>query len=321
MSQDNFNFEEEPAKCPLAQLPPAFWESLQKKPSFIRRHPILMGILAGLLVLFVARGCAPSEAEDVGECIALVKIQGAIIEPSATLAWIRKIENEPNVKGILLRIDSPGGGAAASQEIYAALARAGRKVPIAASMGATAASGGFMVAMAAQKIYANPSTITGSIGVRMDIPQLQELMAKIGVGQETLVTGPYKNAPSYTRPLSEADRQYLQGVIMNMLQQFVEIVAQSRHMSTERAFALADGKIYTGQQAKELGLIDELGGQEECLEWLCAQTGISPQQKLWQDAGDDSTLDRLIKYIGRSMASGIAEFSLERLAPAFLSSL
>lgn len=270
--------------CPLSKIPDSVWLALFKKP-FRQRHPwlfwlgiILLICLLGSLISMYFDDEEPTPGED---CIALVSVQGAILDPRSTLEWLRKIEGKSAVKGILLRVNSPGGGAAASQEIYAALKRLSKKKPVAVSMGATAASGGFMISMAGERIFANPSTITGSIGVRMDIPQLQGLMEKIGVGQETLVTGPYKDAASYTHPLSQKDREYLESILDNMHMQFVEIIAQNRKLAIERVKELANGKIYTGQQALELKLVDEMGGQEEAHIWLANKLNLPYSRKLY----------------------------------------
>lgn len=283
---DNINSvnSERGCNCPLAKIPENVWTALFKKP-FRKRHPWLfwLGIIVAISLVgsIINMYFDDKEANPDDDCIALVSVQGAILDPRGTLDWVRKIEGMSSVKGILLRVNSPGGGAAASQEIYSALKRISKKKPIAVSMGAAAASGGFMISMAGERIFANPSTITGSIGVRMDIPQLQGLMEKIGVGQETLVTGPYKDAASYTHPLSQKDREYLENVLDNMHMQFVEIIAQNRKLPIERVKELANGKIYTGQQALELNLIDEMGGQEEAHMWLADKLKLPYSRKLY----------------------------------------
>ncbi|MBD5553540.1 MAG: signal peptide peptidase SppA [Desulfovibrio sp.] len=266
--------------CPINRIPAAVWEKLGRR-SFRQRHPVLWwcGLFALLLLIaFALRAYFDNDGGE--ERIALIRISGPIMDPGPTLAWIRRVENNAAAKGALIRVDSPGGGAAASQEIYAALLRLGKKIPIAVSMGATAASGGLMVSMAGKRVFANPSTVTGSIGVRMDIPQLQGLMGKLGIGQETLVTAPFKDAASYMHPLTQEDRAYLETVLMNMHDQFVAIVAKGRNMPLEQARKLANGKIYTGQEALGLGLVDELGGQDDAQDWLAAQTGVPRQRKL-----------------------------------------
>lgn len=305
-------------------VPAQVWEKLLKPP-FRKRHPLIFWclVIAALLlaVMFLASIFMKDEEIGAEDSLALVSIQGAILDPAQTLAWLRRIDRSPHIKGVLVRIDSPGGGAAASQEIYDALARISKKVPVVASMGSMAASGGLMVAMAARKIYANPSTVTGSIGVRMDIPQLQDLMAKIGIGQETLVTAPFKDAASYTHPLSPQAREYLDSVLMDMHDQFVAIVAKGRNMSVEQAGKLATGKIFTGQQAKELGLVDEMGGQYEAHAWLCEQTGIGQDKQLAKMA---SPKKGYLKWLFTTLASLTGEAEnigaiLERAGqPAFL---
>ena len=171
--------------CPLAQIPAEVWKTLLRRP-FRKRRPILFwgGVL---LVLGLIGGLIVKASDDGGPFtgggrIALVSVNGPILSADPTLEWLRKVAQNPSVKGILVRVDSPGGGAAASQEIYDALKAVGQKMPVAVSMGSMAASGGLMVSMAGQRVFANPSTVTGSIGVRMDVPQLQGLMDKVGVG-------------------------------------------------------------------------------------------------------------------------------------------
>lgn len=312
------------AGCPLAQIPAKVWRDLLRPP-FRKRHPLLFCLLLlafALLAFSLCRLFFSDKSLMEGERIALVPITGAIMNVEPTLEWIRKVEGNPDVKGVLLRVDSPGGGASASQEVYAALARLAKKKPIAASMGATAASGGYMVSMAAGRVFANPSTVTGSIGVRMDIPQLQNLMGKLGIGQETLVTGPYKDAASYLRPLSPRDREYLQRVLEDMHRQFVEIVAKGRKMPLEKAASLANGKIYTGQEALALGLVDELGGQDEAMAWLARQTGVPASRRLLKKKEGEKDLLRslLARVLGieDSWLKGMEDLPARLSTPVFL---
>ena len=280
---------EEKKACPLSSVPPEVWqavlETLRPKP-FPKRHPILTLILIGILIFVVIAIVTPSQKSNEGEpeisddSLALIRIKGVILDTQEQLKWIRTLEQNAKIKGVLLRVDSPGGGASASQELYAALKRLAEKKPLAVSMGSVAASGGLMVSMAGKKIFANASTITGSIGVRMDIPQVKELLDKVGVHQETLVTGPYKDAGSSLRPLSDEDRRYLLGILTDLHTQFVEIIAGARGMPEEQVKNLATGRVYTGREAKGLGLVDELGGQEDAHDWLAKETGVSREKKL-----------------------------------------
>lgn len=300
--------------CPLARIPAHVWRGLLRPP-FRKRHPVLFWGLC-LLALGLAAALGRLAAlPGGGERLALVTVRGPILDPAPTLAWIRQLENDARIRGVLLRVDSPGGGAAASQEIYAALERLARRLPIAVSMGATAASGGLMVSMAGTRIFANPSTVTGSIGVRMDIPQLQGFMDKVGVGQETLVTAPFKDAGSYLRPLTPRDRAYFTQVLMDMHEQFVTIVATGRKMERAKAAGLADGKIFTGQEAQRLGLVDALGGEDAALDWLAATTGVPATRPLLRkkDTTRAALLERLLN--GLTSLLGLADV-LERSGTA-----
>ena len=307
----------QPCACPLAQVPANVWKDLLRRP-FRKRHPVIFWglillLLAGVGVFGAALG---SNGLMSGQRIALVSVSGPIMDPEPALEWIRKVERDPMIAGVLLRVDSPGGGAAASQEIYSAVRELARKKPVAVSMGSLAASGGLMVSMAGSRVFANASTVTGSIGVRMDIPQLQGLMGKIGVGQETITTAPYKDAGSYMRPLSTEQRDYFKKVLDDMHQQFVDIVADGRHMEHARAAALASGKIFTGREAVQLGLVDELGGQQTALAWLSEQCGVPAERKLVTRPKEGGWLPRSLKTMLGVDLSALG--SLSSSSPVFL---
>ena len=305
MNENAFSFEPDDAArktssgrsaCPLAAVPDEFWQkaikALSRKP-FRKRHPVFFWLAVLVLVFGGALAIMMGSEEDdgllSGDRIALVRVRGPIMDVMPTLSWLQEIGRNERVKGVLVRVDSPGGGAAASQELFAGLARLAKTRPVAVSMGSMAASGGLMVSMAGQRIFANASTVTGSIGVRMDIPQLQGLLEKIGVGQETIATAPYKDAGSYLRPLSPDDRKYFEGILGDMHEQFVDIVATQRKLPREKALALASGKIFTGREALALGLVDAVGGQAEAHAWLAEQSGVPmskalltrPRDKTW----------------------------------------
>lgn len=316
--------------CPLAQIPAPVWQDLLRRP-WRKRHPVVFWSICILLTCLGLVALLGVDAEDgplSGERLALVNVRGSIMDVQPLLEWVAKIERDPDVRGVLLRIDSPGGGAAASQELYSALARLAEKKPVVTSMGSVAASGGLMVAMAGQKVFANASTVTGSIGVRMDIPQLQGLMGKLGVGQETLVTAPYKDAGSYLRPLSSKDKAYFEHVLKDMHEQFVDIVARGRDLPREKAAALADGKIFTGREALGLGLIDSLGGQDEALAYLADLTQVPtdrpllkrPSKKTWLEKSLDVSLQAvLVSLLGSSFAEGVGSIGQEGgTSPLFL---
>ncbi len=285
--------------CPLAQIPASVWQSLLRRP-FRKRHPVLFwgAIILVLGTLGFAVGSSGKDGGLMGgDRIALVSVTGPIMNVEPTLEWLRTVARNPSVKGVLVRVDSPGGGAAASQEVYDALKNLAQKMPVAVSMGSMAASGGLMVSMAGQRVFANASTVTGSIGVRMDVPQLQGLMNKVGVGQETLVVGQYKDAASYMRPMTAEQRAYFQGLLTSMYDQFVNIVALGRSMPREQVLKLANGKVYTGQEALTLGLVDELGGREVALHWLAQKTGVPAERKLLTRPQEGNLLGRGLRVM------------------------
>ena len=268
---------------------------------FRKRHPVLFWAFWLLCLLGVGSAVYTSMGDEqalVSEPrIAVVRIEGPILNTRPLLRWIERVQRDPNVEGVLLRVDSPGGGAAASQEVYEALKTLAGRKPMVASMGSVAASGGLMVAMAAPHVVANPSTVTGSIGVRMDLPQLQGLMGKLGVGQETLTTGRFKDAGSPLRPLSAEERQYLNRILQDMHDQFVQLVAEGRKLSVEKVRPIADGRIFTGREARELGIVDALGGQAEALNALRVQAALPANTKLLEQPKESKLWKELMETV------------------------
>lgn len=220
--------------------------------------------------------------------IAVIYIDGVIIggrgqssllaESGGTDYLIRQLHearDDQSVKAILLRINSPGGSAPASQEVGEEIKkiRAGGKLVV-TSMGDVAASGGYWLAACSDKIYANPSTLTGSIGVYMPYTNWEELYEKIGVRQEKIKSGPHKDILSPERPMTDEERAIIQTMVDDMYNQFVTIVSEGRKMEPERVRQLADGRIYTGNQARELGLVDELGNMYDAIDGTAQLAGI-----------------------------------------------
>ncbi len=286
-------------------------KALQPKP-FRKRHPILFWGFWVLLVCGIVGSFLP-EHNMLGEnSIAVVRVEDQIGDIAETLEWIREVQKDPSIVGVLLRIDSGGGGVGASQELYAALSDVGKSKPVVASMGGAAASGGLMVALAAEHIVANPSTITGSIGVRMDIPLAQVLMERIGVDKQNIIAGQYKNAGDINKPLTPEERLYFQGVIDDMHNQFVELIAKERNLPIATVNTFADGRILTGRHAKELGLIDALGGQNEALKKLYSITTASPDAPLVEAF----TTPEFIKELAEGARTIVHAFQPQR--PAFL---
>ncbi|RME28306.1 MAG: signal peptide peptidase SppA, partial [Candidatus Zixiibacteriota bacterium] len=183
-------------------------------------------------------------------------------------------------KDIQLYINSPGGGVAISQEIYDAIRRASEEKPVVASMASVAASGGYYVACGADRIVANPGTITGSIGVIFQFHTFGELMNKVGIGTETVKSGELKDVGSISRKMTNKERLMLKSVVMDTYEQFVQVVADAREKKPEEVYPLADGSIYTGQQAYNLGLVDDLGGLKEAVDEAAQMAGISGEPRV-----------------------------------------
>ncbi len=211
--------------------------------------------------------------------IARIEITGAIAGSTRkrVLEALKTIE-ERKYPALLLRIDSPGGTVGDSQEIYEALKRLREKVKIVASFGNISASGGVYIGMGADYIVANPGTITGSIGVILRGNNLERLLDKVGVSFKTIKSGPYKDILSFDRQLTEPEQQILQELIDTSYQQFIETVAEARKLSVETVRSFADGRIFTGQQALKLGVVDRLGTEEDARCWAAELVGLDPKQ-------------------------------------------
>jgi protease-4 len=202
-----------------------------------------------------------------GEGVAVVRIEGVILDSRDAIEELRKHRGNPNIKAIVLRIDSPGGGVVASQEIYSEVlkARTEGKVKVVTSMGNLTASGGYYIAAATDRIVANPGTVTGSIGVIMELANVQGLMEKVGVQSVVIKSGKHKDLASPFRTMSAADRALLQGVLDDVHDQFIQAVAAGRALKVDQVRNLADGRIFTGRQARTAKLVDDLGDLQDAI--------------------------------------------------------
>lgn len=198
--------------------------------------------------------------------IYLLDLSGEILSSDDFLDEVRDVTDNDEVAAVILRINSPGGAVGPSQEMLEAVKNLDKKKPVIASMGSVAASGGYYVALGARKIVANPGTITGSIGVRMDHVQVGELLTWAKVHHETITSGVFKDVPSLDRPMTPEERALLQGMLDDVHDQFKQAVVDGRKLSREVVDQLADGRVYSGRQAKQNGLIDELGGLPTAIE-------------------------------------------------------
>ncbi|NLT67410.1 MAG: signal peptide peptidase SppA [Acidobacteria bacterium] len=232
-------------------------------------------VLLGLVVYFADGGSRSLSLSD-GK-VALLKLEGVISDSREFLDDLKDYGNRSGVRAVVIRVDSPGGGVAASQEIYDGIKRfrseSGKKVVV--SMASVAASGGYYIACAADRIYANPGSITGSIGVIAEWYNYGDLLRWAKMQDVVIKTGAFKDAGSPTRPLTEEERAYFQALIDTMYGQFVSAVASGRGMKEEDVRKLADGRVYAGEQAKEDGLVDELGGLEDAIAAAAEMGGVS----------------------------------------------
>ncbi len=195
----------------------------------------------------------------VSNSIGVIEIKGVITDAEETLADIQSFSQEDGIKAVVIRIDSPGGAVGASQELFMAIRRLSQQKPVVASMGSVAASGGFYAAIGAEKIVAAPGTLTGSMGVIIKFANLEQIFEKIGYQSQVVKSGQFKDMGSPDRSLTEAELALLQDLINSVHNQFVNDIAESRALSREEVNKIADGRIFSGEQAKEYGLIDELG--------------------------------------------------------------
>jgi protease-4 len=275
-----------------------------------RRHPILRGFLisagVALALLVVLVGAAAvmggglADRLSLGKSIGLLELQGVITDAADAIEALDRFRKQDSTVAVVLRIDSPGGAVAPSQELYDAVWRLREaKKPVFASLGNVAASGGYYVASAADKIYADPGTITGSIGAIMSVRQISELAQKVGVSEQVVKSGPFKDAGNPLRPLSPEERALFQEMVDDVLSQFVMAVAKGRNMSETDVRPLADGRIYSGAAAHRVGLVDRLGGLTAAIEAAWEAAGQEGEPRVTRVRGHRRTwwLDLLGQFL------------------------
>ncbi len=242
-----------------------------------KTRDIVIGVVIGgsfliffffmILVFFMTGGERGVSFPGIGDKVAIVNLFGVIESSSNVVAQLDRWAEDDDVRAIVIHINSPGGGVAASQEIYEKLLKIRRETnkPIVASMSSVCASGGYYVACGADQIVANPGTLTGSIGVILQWPVLDDMLDKVGINYETIKSGERKDMGSPFRAPTDADRDAFQSVIDDVYQQFVAVVAEQRNMNWDEVLRIADGSIYSGRQAYEMNLVDTLGTFEEAI--------------------------------------------------------
>jgi len=255
----------------------------------IKKNPVLI-VLVILGIAFIVLGTAmyfvsgllKSSYSGIGfsDKIGVIEIAGAISDSGAVLEQLTDFNKDKHIKAIILRIDSPGGSVGASQEIYREVARVTQTKKVIVSMGDTAASGGYYIAAAGDKIVANPGTITGSIGVIMSFYRIDELSRKIGLTLEVIKSGEFKDTGSSFRELTDRERELMNGVVVNIQEQFIKAVAEGRKLPVDRVREIADGRIFSGEMAKGMGLVDELGNFQDAVNLAANLSGIKGEPTL-----------------------------------------
>ncbi len=234
----------------------------------------------GFTVVIIALVSGSSDKTETvtvgsGDKVAVVDLKGVIASSDEVVRQMKKYRNNSSVRAIVLHIDSPGGGVVASQEMYEEVraVRDGGK-PVIVSMGSLAASGGYYVAVGGSYLVANRGTLTGSVGVISEFLQVKDALDKLGIGVKTIKAGKLKDAGSPMRAMNDDDQKYFQALMDDVHRQFIDVVARERKMDVEKVRELADGRVFTGEQALQLGLVDTLGTFEDAVRIAAVKVGI-----------------------------------------------
>jgi len=230
----------------------------------------VLAVVAALLVAMRGEGLQFGRTH-----LARLTVSGIITDDRKLVEAVTKLADDDSVKALIVSIDSPGGSVAGGEGLHDAIAHVAEKKPVVAVMGGTAASAGYMVAVPAVRIFAREGTLTGSIGVLLETGEVSGLLKRLGIDAEAITSGPLKDQPSMIRPLTPEGRDVLHGLVMDMYDQFVGMVASGRHMNAAKVRELADGRAYTGRQALQLGLVDAIGGEHDARTWLAQAKGVS----------------------------------------------
>jgi protease-4 len=232
-----------------------------------------------LLNLYVIRDGAG------GGKIGLIRIEGAILDSKEILHQLERHQDNQSIKAVVVRVNSPGGGVAAAQEIHEELNKTRSRYgkPVVVSMGSLAASGGYYIACASDRIFANPGTITGSIGVIVQLANISQLLQKVGIRSVVIKSGEHKDMGSMTKEISPEDQRIFQGVLDDAHDQFIEAVVKGRKLDQARVREIADGRIFTGRQAMGLGLVDEMGDLADAISFAAQMVRIKGKPKIVEE--------------------------------------
>jgi protease IV len=267
----------------------------------MRKHPVILGLLLLLLVgvifflaVYFLGSLTGKRSLSLGDHVGVVTVEGVLRDSQDIVRQVEEFSRDEGIKAVVVRIDSPGGGVTPSQEIYESLVELKTKKRIVVSMGSVAASGGYLIACAADKIVANPGTITGSISAIMHFANAEELLKKIGLKSSTVKSGKFKDIGSPTRPMTPEEKALIQALVDDTYDQLLDVIARDRKIPKEALRKIADGRIFTGRQARKLGLVDDLGGMDYAVRLAGKISGIKGKPEVAYPTKKKSTLWELI---------------------------
>jgi protease-4 len=278
----------------------------------MRRHPVILGITLLAFIGFVAiiaiygLGLFGGDGRlfNLQGKVGIIPIEGIIGDSAELIEQINEFADDRGIRAVVLRIDSPGGGVVPSQEIYQAVRELKKKKKVVASMGSVAASGGYLIAVAADRIVANPGSITGSISTVIHYANVEGLLKKFGVRSSVVKSGKFKDIGSPTREMTAEEKSLIQAIVDDIYDQFVRTIALNRKLPLQRIFELADGRIFSGRQARDLGLVDELGGLQDAVLLAGKLSGMEGSPEIVHGMKKKTTL---FKYLMGSMTSAVVE--------------
>lgn len=271
---------------------------------------LIFGFLLAAFFLFMVMiiSSASGDLSSLGSGLGVVEVKGPILDSREFVEQMQAFEENQNIKGIIVRVDSPGGAVAPSQEMFRAVQRAREKKKVIISMGNVAASGGYYIACAGERVFANPGTVTGSIGVITQLTNLNQLAELARVDVVTIKSGKFKDMGNPFREFGEEDRGVFQDMVLNIYEQFIRDVAAGRKMDLEKVRQIADGRVYTGEQARDLGLVDELGGLHEAAAWLGKEVGLEGRPALiYPPKKQEDVLGKLLEGSANGVTHGVVD--------------
>ncbi|MCG6538292.1 MAG: signal peptide peptidase SppA [Syntrophales bacterium LBB04] len=285
----------------------------------MKKHPVIYGLSlvllsgVGLLVIFYSLSIVMGNSTvfSHSDKIGIISITGVISSSQDIVDKLGEFEKDRSIRAIVLRIDSPGGGVAVSQEIYSAVKSLKKNKKVVASLGSVAASGGYLIACAADKIVANPGTVTGSISTIMYLANAEELLKKIGLKSSVIKSGKYKDMGSPAREMTADEKKILQGLIDDVYAQFIDVIEQDRKIAREDVMKIADGRVFSGRQAKILKLVDAIGDRSYAVELAATLAGIKGTPEVVYPKKKEVTL---WDYIFQNAATAIAGIVKNQIA-------